>query len=105
MSERLGPIYYEHRSEHPFLGQRIATDGGTSDATAHAIEEETRRLMTDAVKEATGAVVRHRATLDRLVVGLLEKETLEGAALEELLGPARGPAAGVAIVAAASGLR
>ena len=26
MSERLGPVYYDHEAEHPFLGQRIGTD-------------------------------------------------------------------------------
>jgi hypothetical protein len=28
MSKTLGPTYYEHDVEHPFLGQRIATDRG-----------------------------------------------------------------------------
>jgi ATP-dependent Zn protease len=28
MSKALGAVYYEHRDEHPFLGQRIATDSG-----------------------------------------------------------------------------
>jgi cell division protease FtsH len=87
MSEQLGPIYYEHRSEHPFLGQRIATESGTSDATIHAIEDETRRMIGDAVVAATGAVTKNRAALDRLVAGLLENETLEGGELERALGP------------------
>ena len=45
MSERLGPVYYDHDAEHPFLGMRVATEGGTSPATTNAIEEEARRLL------------------------------------------------------------
>src|SRR6185369_16223645 len=30
MSDRLGPVYYDHDAEHPFLGMRVATEGGTS---------------------------------------------------------------------------
>ena len=52
MSERLGPVYYDHDAEHPFLGQRIATEGGTSPATTNAIEEEARRLLRRALDEA-----------------------------------------------------
>jgi hypothetical protein len=31
MSQRLGLAYYEHDVEHPFLGQRIATESALSD--------------------------------------------------------------------------
>src|SRR5688572_11469993 len=42
MSDRVGPVFHEHKTEHPFLGQMLATEGGTSDATIHVIEQETR---------------------------------------------------------------
>ena len=51
MSERLGPVYYDHDAEHPFLGMRVATEGGTSPATTNAIEEEARRLLRRALDE------------------------------------------------------
>lgn len=86
MSERIGPVYHEHRTEHPFLGQMLATEGGTSDATVHLIEEETRRILMTSADAAKALIERHRATLGRLVDALLERETLERAELEELLG-------------------
>jgi cell division protease FtsH len=86
MSAELGPVYYDHRAEHPFLGQRLATNGGASDATVHAIEDETRRLIGEARQQAADTLARHRARLDRLVAALLEHETLERPALEALLG-------------------
>jgi cell division protease FtsH len=93
MSDRLGPVYLEHKTEHPFLGQRIATEGGTSDATVHAIEDETRRMLGEALQVATDTLTTNRAVLDRLVAALLEKETLERAELEWVLSAA-GPTSG-----------
>ena len=86
MSERLGPVYYDHKSEQPFLGRRIATDGGTSDATAYVIEQEVRRLIADALSAATTVLDRNRRVLERLVVALLERETLERRDLDAVLG-------------------
>lgn len=88
MSDEIGPVYHEHRTEHPFLGQRMATDGGTSDRTIHAIEEEARRFLTAALTEAQNIIADHRANLDALRDFLLDKETVEKADLGVLLGPA-----------------
>ncbi len=85
MSERLGPVYYEHGVEHPFLGQRLATDGGTSDATIHAIESETRLLLVEAENAAQTVIRDHRQLFDDLVAALLRQETLERDELLSLL--------------------
>jgi cell division protease FtsH len=87
MSQRLGPVYYDHESEHPFLGQRVALDGGTSAATAAAIEEEARTLLGGALEGATSILENHRSALDRLWGALLDKESLEQVDLETILGP------------------
>jgi cell division protease FtsH len=96
MSERLGPVFHEHHTEHPFLGQRVAVGGAVSDATVAAIEDETRRLLAAARAAATDLIDRHRPLLDRLVAALLEKETLERAELEVVLGAQEGTGAGAA---------
>jgi cell division protease FtsH len=87
MSEKIGPVYHEHRTEHPFLGQVLATEGATSDATVHLIESETRRVLTDAREAALKVVKDHRDVLDRLVTVLLDRETIEKEELGRLLGP------------------
>jgi cell division protease FtsH len=87
MSDALGPVHYDVREEHAFLGQRIATESGTSDATVHAIENETRKLLGRALASATAGIVAQRSRVDRLSAALLERETLERDALDELLGP------------------
>ncbi len=91
MSERLGPVYYEHEAEHPFLGQRIGTESGTSAATITVIEEEARRVLARALEEASAMLSQRRGELDRLVVALLEHETLERDELATLLGPTSEP--------------
>ncbi len=87
MSERLGPVYYDHEAEHPFLGQRFGTESGTSSSTITVIEEEARRVLARALEEATAMLTQRRAELDRLVVALLEHETLERDELTAILGP------------------
>jgi cell division protease FtsH len=91
MSDALGPVYYEHHEQHVFLGHRIATEGGPSDATVHAIEDQARGLLENARSRAASTLAHHRGDLDRLVERLVERETIERAELEKLLGarPAR----------------
>jgi cell division protease FtsH len=87
MSDSVGPVFYDHRSEHPFLGQMLAADGGISDATIHTIEQEARKLLVKAKAEAQAAVVEHRAALDGLVSELLAHETIDKSDLVRILGP------------------
>jgi cell division protease FtsH len=91
MSEALGPVRYDIHEEHAFLGQRIATESGTSDATVHAIETEARARLARALATATAVLTAHRAELDRLAAALLQEETLERDRLDELLGPRTAP--------------
>jgi len=91
MSDQLGPVYYEYQEEHAFLGHRIATEAGTSDATIDTIEREARGLLGRALANATSMIQAHRAEHDRVRAALLERETLERADLEQLLGPSTAP--------------
>ncbi len=84
MSERIGPMFHEQRLEHPFLGQRLATEAGLSDETAHLIEQEARRLLADAALAAKCLVAEKRSVLERLIAALLEHETLEHPELERV---------------------
>jgi cell division protease FtsH len=87
MSREIGPVYHEHKSEHPFLGQVLASEGHTSDATVHLIESEARRILGEALEASQRMIAGRRAELDRLVGELLAHETLEKAELSTVLGP------------------
>jgi cell division protease FtsH len=85
MSERLGPVFFEQHTEHPFLGQKLESDASVSEATAQAIEDEARRILGVALEVATRTLEQHKTTHGRLVAALLERETIEKAELYEVL--------------------
>ncbi len=85
MSDRVGPVFHEQRVEHPFLGQRLATDSGISDTTAHLIEDEARRVLAEALDGAKESLRRHADAHARLVAALLDRETLEKGELDRVL--------------------
>jgi cell division protease FtsH len=58
-----------------------------SEATAHAIDDEVRALLDESYTEARQLLIAHRAELERVVAALLERETLDEAALRALLEP------------------
>jgi cell division protease FtsH len=94
MSESIGPVFHEQRVEHPLLGQRLATDTGVSDATAHAIDAEVQRVLTGALVASRETLTENVAAHERLVAALLESETLERPDLERVLGPSAHDASG-----------
>jgi cell division protease FtsH len=85
MSQALGPVYYEHETAHPFLGQKLAVEGGISDATVHAIDLEVREVLKHALGGATQLLVEHRQQLDELKAALLQRETLEREEIQAIL--------------------
>lgn len=85
MSDRIGPMYYQHRSEHAFLGRSMGSDEGTSDATVHVIEQEARQLLSLALDDAKSTLNAQRAALDAVTSALLSRETLEKLELRQLL--------------------
>jgi len=94
MSDVVGPVFYEHRLEHPFLGQRLATESGLSEATAHLVDTEVQRALAQAASEARALIEERRDLLDRLVAALLERETVEREELAALVAEQRGAAGG-----------
>jgi cell division protease FtsH len=104
MNKKLGAVYYDHQTEHPFLGQRIATDTGTSDATVSAIEREARATLAEALRQADELIVLHRERFEQLTQALLDHETVEKEELAAILGPPLNDEGGTTTLAAAVGL-
>jgi cell division protease FtsH len=63
-----------------------------SEETAHAIDDEVRSLLDDAYADAKRLLVQRRGQLDAVAGALLERETLDVAALRALLGEPGGSA-------------
>ncbi|MBM3722926.1 MAG: ATP-dependent metallopeptidase FtsH/Yme1/Tma family protein [Actinobacteria bacterium] len=77
MTQSLGAIRYGHESQDVFLGRDIAHQRDYSEAVAAVIDTEVRSLIDTAHHEAFEILENNRVVLDKMVVELLEKETLD----------------------------
>jgi len=85
MSEELGPVAYGEKEEQVFLGRDISRHRNFSEAVAHTIDREVRRIVDRCYHHAEEALISNRAKLDLIATTLLERETLKGDELIELL--------------------
>lgn len=85
MSPLLGPQSFGNREETLFLGREVNRNYEYSEETARKIDEEVSRLVTEAYDKAMTLLREHRKELDLLAQTLLERETLEGREVEELV--------------------
>ena len=93
MSEALGPQRLGHKSGEVFLGKNSGHEADYSDQVAAQIDAEIRELVDAAHAEAREILTIHRAVLDQLAESLIEHESLEGEALEEILSTVGGAVA------------
>ena len=84
MTERLGAIKFGQESGEVFLGRDMGHQRDYSEAVAGVIDEEVRHLINQAHTEAYEILVDNRDVLDRLVLELLEKETLDKEQVAEI---------------------
>ncbi len=84
MSERLGPIAFGRKQQMIFLGRDIGEQRDYSEHVGEMIDEEIRRLLDEAYARALAILSEQRPLLDRLAHELLERESLDAAALEEI---------------------
>ncbi len=85
MSERLGPLTFGKKDEQIFLGREIAKHKDYSEKTAEEIDEEVRRLVTEAYEGSKKLLQENVNLLDALAKRLLEKETIEGHEIDKLI--------------------
>jgi cell division protease FtsH len=89
MSEKLGPLSYSKEEEQIFLGREISQHRDYSENTAQMIDEEINQLIGDAYEKATSVLKENIDILHKLAESLLEKETVMGAELDELINTMR----------------
>jgi len=77
MSDRLGPLQYGKPEGEVFLGRDYTRGNEVSDDLAAAIDEEIRKLITQAHEEARQILSTHRDALDAIADALLDQETLD----------------------------
>jgi len=84
MTERLGTIKLGQDSGEVFLGRDMGHQRDYSEEVAAIVDEEVKKLIETAHDEAWVVLVENRDILDRLVLELLEKETLDKAQIADI---------------------
>ncbi|HEX9985732.1 MAG TPA: ATP-dependent zinc metalloprotease FtsH [Thermoanaerobaculia bacterium] len=84
MSE-LGPVTFGKKEEAIFLGREFAQHQDFSESTAVEIDKEVRRILDKAYKTAHDIITANKNSLDRIARRLLERETLEGWEVNQIL--------------------
>ena len=85
MSENLGLLSYATSEEQVFLGREIAQHRDYSEDTARKIDEEINRIIKQSYHKARTLLNDNMDILHKLAELLLEKETVMGAELDELI--------------------
>jgi cell division protease FtsH len=102
MSQALGPVGFASGSPM-YLGGEEVRSRPYAEATQRVVDEEVAKLLREAEQRARAILADHRPALDRLTELLLERETVDGTDVDEVLG--RIPGQPQPIGATTNGLR
>jgi len=87
MSDELGPMVYGQKEELIFLGREISEQRDYSEAVAEIIDQEVRRLVSEAHQKARDILTSYREKLDAIAQRLMEVETLTREEFEDIFPP------------------
>jgi cell division protease FtsH len=85
LSDRLGPLTYSEDQGEVFLGRSVTQHKQVSDETAHAIDEEVRRLIESNYKRAREILETNIEKLHMMAEALIKYETLADDQLKEIM--------------------
>jgi cell division protease FtsH len=85
MSQTLGPVGFASGSPM-YLGTEEVRSRPYAEATQRVVDEEVAKLLRQAEDRATRLLGDHRDALERLTELLLERETVDGTDVDEVLG-------------------
>ncbi len=85
MSDKLGPLTFGKKEEQIFLGREISQHRDYSELTAQKIDQEVREIVTGSYNKTYKLIEDNVDKLHRMAGALLEKETLEGKDIDEIL--------------------
>ena len=91
MSEKLGPVRYAG-DQLRYLGGTVEDNSQISQDTRHLIDEEVQAMVTEQYELACALLTAHSTALETLAQELLERETVDGSAVQTAL---NGDGAGV----------
>ncbi len=93
MSEKLGPVTFGKKDEHIFLGREIAQHKDYSEQTAVEIDQEVKRLVSEAYIAAKSLLEQNVDILEAFARKLLEIETMDGPDIDAMIAAVKGASA------------
>jgi cell division protease FtsH len=85
MSEKLGPLNFANKDEEVFLAREIAHPRQHSEETARLIDEEVRRIVSEAMERAEQLLRENLDMLHKTSKILLEREVLDAEELDMIM--------------------
>ena len=85
LSERLGPLTYSEEEGEVFLGRSVTQHKVVSDVTAHAIDEEIRKIVDSNYEHATQILKDKLDTLHMMADALMKFETIDDKQIAEIM--------------------
>jgi len=85
MSEKLGQVYFAREPRSPFLDTGLREMGDYSDATAEAIDDEIKAVISKEYDRAVDILRKKKGILEKGAQLLLEREKIDGAELKALM--------------------
>ena len=84
MSDELGPIVFGEQQEQVFLGKNLGHERNYSEEIAAKIDTEIHRIVEDAYKDVTKLLSDNEKFLHDMANALLEEETIDAKAVDNL---------------------
>ncbi|MBT5257690.1 MAG: ATP-dependent metallopeptidase FtsH/Yme1/Tma family protein [Nitrospina sp.] len=84
MSEKMGPLTYGSKEQQVFLGMDTKQKH-FSEETANSIDQEVRALVMGGYEKAREILTDHRDSLEKMAIALLDRETLTGLEIKEII--------------------
>jgi cell division protease FtsH len=85
LSDRLGPLTYSEESGEVFLGRQVTQTKQVSDETAHAIDEEVRRVIETNYNRAKTILEENLSKLHAMAEALIKYETIDDSQIKEIM--------------------
>jgi cell division protease FtsH len=85
LSDKLGPLTYSEETGEVFLGRSVTQHKQVSDVTAHAIDEEVRRVIEGNYQKARQILTSSLERLHAMADALMKYETIDEEQLKDIM--------------------
>ena len=92
MVDSIGPVHFDDGSGNVFLGRDLVQSRSYAEQTAARLDQAVADLVEQAHAKATSVIRSHRDALDQIVSELLDRETISGDEVRNIVGDAAQPA-------------